>query len=181
MREDHCLFQWKKICDDLGIKTFLMIGTALGFHRDGSYCKDDFDLDVGVKCTKQKVVELFNTLEENGFQRDTNWQNQGWELNCHFYKYGILLNIHYQFLKDEEPFFKKMDTVTYKGNKFNLPTPIDEYLLLNYGKDWKIPAPVRSRPLVGKRKEFNGGPEKSTGFNWDGYLASKKERYEGVI
>ncbi len=184
---DKCLFEYQDICDELGIKSCLLIGTCLGFYRDGTYCEGDFDLDVGVFCSKEKIVELFAKLQEKGFIQKDFWQNQGWELNQHFWKYDVLLDVHVQFLKDEKKFFENMKTITYKGRKFNIPHPVEEYLILQYGEDWTTPkqgvpgeeSDCRSRPLKGEREKFNGGPIESSISVLGKFLDCKKERYEG--
>ena len=177
---DNCLFDWKKICDDLKIQSFLLMGTCLGFYRDGKYIQGDNDLDVGVICSKEKLIELFAKLRENGFRQAELWQNQGWELNQHFWKYGALLDVHFQFLKDVEPFLKKFEKFTYKGVEFDLPSPIEDYLAVEYPPNWRIPCSKRSRPLEGEREKFNGGPPgRATPTDLNKYLEFKGERYEG--
>ena len=179
---DKCLFEFQDICDELEIKTILLIGTCLGFHRDGTYCKGDFDLDIGVFCSKRKLIDLFDKLKEKGFEQRECWQNQGWELNQHFVKYDSLLDVHFQYLKDEEQFFENLDTIEYKGRTFNIPSPVEDYLILQYGGDWKTPKAgigCRSRPLKGQRETVAGGPDKSTSMDLDKYLLCQDERYEG--
>lgn len=178
---DKCLFTFQDICDELEIKTVLLIGTCLGFYRDGKYIPKDFDLDVGVFCTKEKLVMLFKKLRESGFEQKELWKNQGWELNQHFWQDKILLDIHFQYLKDEEPFFEKLETLEYKGRIFNIPSPVERYLELQYG-DWQIlhnDFAHRSRPLKGNREMMAGGPTKSEPMDLNKYLQYKDKRYEG--
>ena len=176
---DKCLFEFQDTCDKLNIKSVLMIGTCLGFYRDKTYCEGDYDLDVGVFCNKEKIRELIKGLKEKGFREDTCLKNQGWEINHHFWKGDVLLDVHYQFLKDELPFFIKLQPINYKDKVFNMPSPVEDYLKLQYGENWKIPANVRSRPLQGYREIFNGGPDKTYMINVNDYLDSNDERYEG--
>ena len=187
---DKCLFEYQDICDELGIKSCIMYGTCLGFYRDGTYCKGDFDLDVGALCSKEKLVELFAKLREKGFVQKEFWQNQGWEYNQHFWKYEVLLDVHVQLLKDEDKFFEDTETLKYKDREFNIAHPIKEYLTLEYGEDWKTTKPGivyvdgieidnRSRPLKGERKRFNGGPEESKPIILSKLLDCKEKRYEG--
>ena len=178
MKDEYCLLQVKKILEDLKIEWFLMIGSALGYYRDGKPCPGDWDLDIGVKCSKEELINLFDVLEVNGFEKDTIWQNEGWEMNRHFYKYGYLVDIHFQFLKDEEPFFKNLQNIIYKGHIINIPSPIEEYLELNYGKGWKVPDKRRSRPLNDARTKINGNRQPSIETNWEKFLVCKG-RYEG--
>ncbi len=184
---DKCFFEYQDICDELGIKSCLLIGTCLGLYRDGTYCAGDFDIDVAVFCSKEKIVELFAKLRENGFEQKEFWQNQGWELNQHFWKYDVLLDVHVQILKDEERFFENTRTLVYKDRVFNIPHPVEEYLVLQYGEDWTTPkqgipgtsSDCRSRPLKGERESFNGGPNETTQSILTKFLSCKEERYEG--
>lgn len=183
---DTCLFTFQDTCNELKIPTVLMMGTALGICRDGTYCEGDYDLDVGVFCNKQKVLELFKKLKEKGLIQAECWQNQGWEINQHFWYSNnnekVLLDIHIQYLKDEEKFFNSMDKVNYKDKTFNIPTPSKDYFNLNYGENWAIPQQghgTRSRPLKEERIKVNGGPEKSTPMDILDWFNCKIERYEG--
>lgn len=159
--DDRCLFDFKKVCDRLNIKCFLMLGTALGFYRDNGFCKGDFDLDVGVICTKEELSNLFIELMGNEFVPGKFFLNPGWEMNLHFHKYGTLFDVYFQFLDDVDPMVEKFDIVEYKGVKFNVPSPIEEYLELEYGPTWKTPELIRSRPFMCKKRKVKlGGVDK---------------------
>jgi len=176
MNYRHLLFEVTEICERMNIKYCLCCGTAWALYRDGELFPDD-DIDFYVFCDKQKLIELFKELMKNEFIPTESFQNEGWELNHHFFKYGLLCDIHYQFLKDEEKFFQELDVVSYSGKKFCLPHPIEEYLELNYG-DWKNKTDGKCRPLIGRRKEFNGGPNENAHFDMNKYLQCEG-RFEG--
>lgn len=179
---DKCLFEFQDTCEELEIPSILLIGTCLGICRDGTYCEGDYDIDVGVFCDKKKLVQLFTKLRGLGFEQKECWQNQGWEINQHFWKGKVLLDVHFQYLRDEEKFFETMDVVKYKDRDFNIPAPVIEYLELQYGSDWRTPKQglgTRSRPLKGQREIFNGGPTKAEPMSLNSYLQSKLDRYKG--
>ncbi len=179
---DKCLFEFQDVCDELKIKSILLIGTCLGLYRDKTYCEGDYDLDVGVFCDKKKLRELFTKLTEKEFEQKECWQNQGWELNQHFMKYGILLDVHFQYLKDEEKFFVNMDKLEYKNRTFNIPSNVEAYLELQYGTDWRTPKQghgTRSRPLKGKRETDAGVPVDINPHDLNKYLQFTGDRYEG--
>jgi len=169
------LFEFANVCDELEIDFFLMYGTALGIYRDKNLMPKDNDVDVGVICSKTKLVELFNKLVEKKYEAFQLWQNPGWELNRHFWKQNKLLDVHFQFLKDEEKLFKEFDVVEYEGRKFNIPHPIEDYLDLTY-TDWKTPSDekrLEQQPNFKKRLEKLGGPTHTSQFPIEKFLKCK--------
>jgi len=155
------LFEFKEICDKLDIEFFLVFGTCLTIYRDGNTEKfgDNgkiIDLDIGVKTSRDNLIKLFDALMKNGFKAGPYFKNPGWELNHHFYKYGILLDVWFQFTEDIEPFIKEFDVVEFKGKEFKVPKPVEKYLELEYGRKWKIPCNEYARPIKPWRAEKMG-------------------------
>ncbi len=186
--DDKCIFEFKEICDKLGIKCFLLLGTCLGFYRDKDYCEDymegEFpDVDVGVICSKEELIILFKTLQDNGFTPGPYFRNPGWELNHHFYKHDVLLDIYFQFLEDVEPLLENLESIDYKGVLFSVPSPVEEYLELEYGKTWKIPSDERSRPLKPDRTEKLGWIKDVSNLSKEQFTdyMNSKERFRGNI
>jgi len=130
---DKLLNEFWAIAEALDTKPFLYYGTCLGFVRGGGYSYADNDIDVGVM---KDFGILSETLIHNGFERKKKFRR-----NCHFLKYGILLDIFFIFI--DQQFLQSFDEVVYKGKSYNVPHPVEDYLALRYG-DWKT---VRSRPL----------------------------------
>lgn len=136
---DKVLNEFVKAAEDLDIKYFLWAGTCLGFVRDGSYIKGDNDIDVAVICDSQKLKELFETLAHvYGFNRGTMYP-----VSCHFYKNRVLLDITFKLAEKKGPFFmdfmETSQTVLYKGKKYNVPSPVEDYLKVHFGDSWRIP------------------------------------------
>lgn len=123
---DKLLNEYWNIAEALEIKTFLYLGTCLGFVRDGGYIIADNDIDIGIL---GGIGKLTAKLIENGFVKKAIGPT-----NMHFLKYGILLDIYFGF--PDQRFFQSFDKVTYKGKTYNVPHPVEEYLKARYG-DWK--------------------------------------------
>jgi len=130
---DKLLNEYWDIAANLNIQTFLYYGTCLGFVREGGYMEGDNDIDVGIL---GGLEELTAELIKNGFiNRRTYGKNR------HFLKYGILLDIYFEF--SDRNFLQSFDKVNYKNRDYNVPHPIEEYLKARYG-DWKV---VRHRKV----------------------------------
>ena len=128
---DKLLNEYWDIAESLGVKTFLMYGTCLGFVRDGGYIEADNDIDFGILGGgKELVAELI----ESGFICKGIY-----EVNGHFIKYNILLDVFFTPAYNiSGDFFKTLDEVRHNGRIFNVPHPIEEYLSNRYG-DWRVP------------------------------------------
>jgi len=129
---DILLFEFDNLARKLGIEYFLILGTCLGFVREGSYLKrKDDDMDIGIKCGEEKREILFEALEESGFRRDENSDE-----NTHFVKKNTLLDIWFSGGYINSPFLDSAKKIIYKGREFNLPLEAEKYLAYTYG-DWK--------------------------------------------
>jgi len=129
---DKLLNEYLEIADSLGIQTFLLFGTCLGFVRDGGYIEGDNDIDIGIFGNFGKLkIELI----KNGFV----WK-RAWRTNTHFLKKNILFDVfssfHYQRLFPSREFFQSFDKIIYKNKKYNVPHPVKKYLKETYG-DWR--------------------------------------------
>ena len=143
-KSDEMLETWDNICNELNIPHMLIYGTCLGFYRDGGFIKGDNDIDVRVLCNREKWDELTRKLDEKGIKK-TN-PPKGFA----FRKYGLLMCIErsekvgivvfengWEYMLP--PLYHEFDTVEYKGRKYNVPHPIEKYLEIRYGKDWRVP------------------------------------------
>jgi len=128
---DELLNEYWEIAENLGIKTFLMYGTCLGFIRDGGYIEGDNDIDVGILGGGKKLA---TGLIESGFICKGIWT-----VNAHFVKYNILLDVFFRPTYNiSGDFFESFDEVKHNGRIYNVPHPIEKYLENRYG-DWRTP------------------------------------------
>lgn len=141
---DKALFEFADVVDGLGVTWFLALGTCLGMVRDGGYIEGDNDIDLGVVCSRETLSELFRRLAGHGFKGGKAFLNPGNELNRHFYKYGVLLDVFFAFREDTKSFLASFDKVSYCGRQFNIPYATDDYLKSEFG-DWRTPRPGKSR------------------------------------
>jgi len=130
-KADKTLNEYWDIAESLGITTFLLYGTCLGFVRDGGYIKGDNDIDVGIL---GGLDELIVKLVEDGFIKKGVWLQRG---NCHLFKHDTLLDIWFTF--PNHTFLQSFSKVAYKGRSYNIPNPIEKFLEISYG-DWKVPS-----------------------------------------
>lgn len=128
---DDLLSEYWDIAESVGIKTFLLYGTCLGFVRDGGYIEGDNDIDVGIIGEKD---ELIAKLIKGGFI------DKGiWTVNAHFLKYNILLDVFFEPTYNiSGSFFESFDEVKHSGRTYSVPHPIEKYLENRYG-DWRAP------------------------------------------
>ncbi len=141
---DTMLKDWDDACSELDIPHFLIYGTCLGFYRDGGFIEWDNDIDTRATCNKAKWLELIKKLGEKGIKQTG---AAGWSFNRNdLYlsierseKIGVVIHDDGK----EWPVIPiySFDTVTYRGRKYNVPYPVEEYLKGRYGEDWKIPNP----------------------------------------
>lgn len=153
---DKLLASWDDICNELEIPHLLIYGTALGFYRDKGYIKHDNDVDLRLVCNKEKWVSFRERFIAENHLRATH--SSGCYFNLDLPE-GILL-----FCIERSPIvglmihdtgeeylvpalYHKFDTVEHNGRKYNVPSPIEEYLEIRYGKDWRIPNPGWNKRL----------------------------------
>ncbi len=129
---DNLLNEYWDIAEALKIETCLIYGTCLGFVRGDGWIIGDNDIDVFIL---GDIFKLTSELVKNGFScRVTGHEPP----NAHFLKYNILFDIFFDHPPFEE-FLKSFDEIEYKGRIYNVPHPVEEYLVRAYG-DWKTPA-----------------------------------------
>jgi len=130
-KADKALNEYWDIAESLGITTFLLYGTCLGFVRDGGYIKGDNDVDVGILEWRD---DLITRLVKNEFVKKGIWPQSG---HCHFLKYDTLLDIWFAY--PNKTFLQSFDKVAYKGRSYSIPNPIEKFLEISYG-DWMVPS-----------------------------------------
>lgn len=145
---DAILQEFDDVATMLNIPHFLFHGTCVGLYLDGTYCATDPDIDVGVICSTEQRDVLFHHLFERGYIRNDTEQNLD-SGNWTFIKNELRLDVYFGKLPMD--FLKSFDSLEYKGRRYNLPSPIEDYLVMQYGADWrtqKYPGLIMPEELV---------------------------------
>jgi len=129
---DDILREVDDIMNELGITHFLWHGTCLCFYRDGDYCETDPDIDIGVIATASERKQLYDTMQERGYEGKNRplW-------NCRFWKNDIEVDVFYHVESRFNEVLQDFDVVRYKNRDFNIPKPIETYLIMQYGPNWQ--------------------------------------------
>lgn len=158
------LLNFADILDSSGIPFFLIQGTALGAYRDQGFTPTEQDIDIGVlfeDFTQDKSADLIGTLLGFDYEIKTSRlpftrtrlltaKKSGCRVDVAAYmKWGDKRfatrtqdNRHLPELSivHDASMFEECVWVRVFGRTFRIPDPIEEYLELTYGKDWKTPS-----------------------------------------
>jgi hypothetical protein len=157
-----CLLEIADILDRWRIPYFLVQGTALGAYRDGGFTPTERDIDFGIlqEHLQSTAVALLADFEHCGFTtekfdlpfhhlRTLVVKKHGWKADLvgwipwkdkRFVRSPVLkwLKKPYSIVHDRA-MVENYDQVTLFGRTFNVPHPIEDYLRLEYGDDWRTP------------------------------------------
>lgn len=138
-----------------GIKCWLSHGTMLGVYRDGDFISYDDDSDLGADIsTSARRLDAEEKLREMGYFvprsneegmpfSDTVAIKDGEKVEVWWYeKRGdkYIYDVHRQhWLKHDEKYYDTLGEIDFKGNKFAIPSHIEEWLVMMYSHDWRIP------------------------------------------
>lgn len=140
---------------EFGIKCWLSHGTMLGVYRDGDFISWDDDSDLGADArTWGRRLEAENRLRELGFfvpqigqedmpYHDTVAIRDGEKVEVWWYekignKYVYDVDRHH-WLQHDEKYYDELDVIEFKGNKFDIPSHIEDWLEMMYSADWRTP------------------------------------------
>ncbi len=156
---EKLLFETTEVLESYGVPPFLQCGTALGAVREKDFIKWDKDVDLAVR---QEEVQAFwpniaADLTKRGFRVRTisapfnqtrvvqvragsdhldviGMMKDGLNRFCTstFQNYSLVL---------PDSMYQYTERVNFRGRVFHVPTPVEKYLVLNYGKDWRVPNP----------------------------------------
>lgn len=141
--------------ESIGIKFFLSCGTCLGAYRNGGFIEDDNDVDLYTKAEEfmPKISLLVKALADKGYHFKTGCYpfsriSQIVLLEKHFHLDIVSLLLiddgRWRAGKTSDSFYPKHlfenpEQIDFLGRKFNIPTPVTEYLEWEYGSDYMIP------------------------------------------
>lgn len=151
------LCEVKEVLDKAGVEFWIDFGTLLGFYRQGDFLETDPDIDIGVKREYQdKVVAIAGELAKLGklvtrvdmayehylagykIYRDDLW------LDIAFFwpwgrEYVLPISEWPKVMAFKREFYDNLIDLEVKGVKFKMPKDIEEYMVLHYGEDWRVP------------------------------------------
>ena len=147
------LIEAKQILDKLGIVFFLRQGTCLGAIRDHGFIPWDDDLDLGSVFglhgfSEKSVDRVVAAFRKNGFFAKVEHHNQyiyvpmiKSAVRVDWMCYRILDDsiFHYPGVRLPVRLFTNLKEIEFLEEKFNVPNPPEEYLLLKYGEEWVTP------------------------------------------
>jgi phosphorylcholine metabolism protein LicD len=160
------LLEAKEVFDKLGLRFFLIYGTALGAVRDKGFIETDEDIDLG--CFHEelipKIEELRDEFIKRGFKVYGFSYPYGYTRALNIYKHNILIDIRNfeytpsgRFLQriNSDRYdianvfsFNDVEDIDFLGDKFLVPKDVKNYLTENYG-DWETPDPSFHRSIAG--------------------------------
>ena len=154
----------KHLLDKINVPFFMSAGALLGIVRDGGFLPwdDDVDLDIFDNIFKKNYDEICEGLISLGFivrGRNLSYKNSPAE-KVNLYRKKEKVNIRGMYLQKDDKgneyrrtsgyrfpsrfWDKTSTTISFKGEIFNVPGPIEEYFIYNYGKNWKVPVKDKS-------------------------------------
>ncbi len=147
------LKEMKRILDEAGVRFFLRQGTCLGAIRDKAMIPWDDDVDLGSVIgldglTEEKAEAVATALRDKGYVVKQGDADHGIQMVlvkdsirvewCCFRVFGDSV-YQYPGLRTPLRFFTDLEEIDFLGEKFNVPSPPEEYLRLKYGDEWKTP------------------------------------------
>ena len=165
---------------DFGIKYWISHGTMLGLYRDGDFITQDDDADIGADMKdKHKALAMEEELRRRGFYvpqqgdplkpvdsksnmpySDTVAIRDGEKVEIWWYdkvgdKYVYDLRRPPAELSHDEKYYDgELDVINFKHGLVRVPNHLEEWLVMMYGSDWKIPqAGVKYNNTLGRYRK----------------------------
>jgi len=148
------LLEVKEVLDKVGVEFWIDFGTLLGFYRQGDFLETDPDIDIGVKveCRNTvvyvvseflKIGKVVPRLEDGilaGYKiyKDDTWIDIAFFFPCGD-KYLWPISQWPKVMTYDKKFFDNLVDIEVKGVKFKMPRDIEEYMVLHYGENWRVP------------------------------------------
>lgn len=150
--------------DTFGIRHWLSHGTMLGVYREGNFILWDDDCDIGMDFSQRQSMNYacaIQYLEKCGFYIPPSNPNypitnenapfydfvairdgekvEGWFFekkgDYYIYDQSRCGNV----LKHPAKYYDELGVINFRGIEFATPSHVEDYLVMMYGKSWKIP------------------------------------------
>lgn len=137
--------------DELGVRSFLMSGTLLGFIRDSQFISWDKDIDLGILTSEADVATV-----ERAFERSPQFEVRRLDFNTDRLRVnhvnGVMIDIFPHYEGEDGRIWHDGTATRWWNSPFGLrpveflgrpqlvPDPPEKYLDENYG-NWRVPDP----------------------------------------
>jgi hypothetical protein len=136
----------------LKIKYWVAAGTLLGLYRDGDFIKGDTDIDIEVEGYEGVEADLVGTFSDMDLIRTVHWR--GKPMQVAFMCKDVIFDV-YVFWRDGDfmvnhndcgtmqipaRFYEDLAILRTEYGDFPCPEPLEDYLVIRYGKSWEYPA-----------------------------------------
>lgn len=180
------LFFVDDILKSENIPYWLNYGTLLGAYRDHAFIPHDYDLDIGlfwedyekiIPLMKKNGLKFKNQFRYNGWDKPENiayrfeWNNAYIDFNFYKFENGRIATYMPVFLEAEQyrvgdrgkvlaeynsyP-FEGIGTLSFLGRDMPVPLNTEEYIIANYGLDYRTPIKdFDYRTVVTDLKEYS--------------------------
>ena len=137
----------KSVLDQAQIRFMLIAGTLLGAVREKDFIAHDEDVDLAFLAEdKERVLDLLPTIVEAGFtiarynrRGVLSVMRQGEYIDLYFFdRYDADIRTCDGWLILDR-FFADTAPLEFKGTSFLAPRDTEEYLLFEYGANWRTP------------------------------------------
>ena len=153
------LLDVKAVLDEAEVPFWIDFGTLLGFYRQGEFLETDPDIDIGVHREHQdKVIKLVDKLAKIGkvvarvdigeigthYLAGYKIVLEDFWLDIAFFwdagdKYILPISEWPRVMTFDKDYYDDQIDLKIKGINFKMPRRIEDYMVLHYGKDWKVP------------------------------------------
>lgn len=153
-----------EVLDKCEIRHWLSHGTMLGVYREGNFIPWDDDADLGLYFDQRgskQYAKAIRLLEKRGFyippsvngpvdpktnspyydmvcirngEKVEGWFFEQFE-DCYVYDRPRCGDV----LKHERKYYDSLEKINFKGVDFNTPNLIEDWLVMMYGSNWKLP------------------------------------------
>jgi hypothetical protein len=154
--------EMKRIFEENNLEFSLTCGTLLGAIRENNFIDHDIDIDIIIK-DEYKLLTIIPKIQKHGFNF-IRYQNDEKYTIYTFIRTNVYIDIYmaipagkYYYLwggKVNRIYVDKLIPYKFLGEHFLIPKYYRRFLVLLYGKNWKIPVKNRPSDQINQDKIF---------------------------